>query len=67
MQTLLDEIEAFLGRSGMTASTFGVEALNDPGFVSGLRNGRDPKMSTAERVRAFIADREAAPPESDAA
>ena len=52
--TLLAEIEGFLAQSGMSATAFGIDALNDPGFVPGLRAGRDPKLSTAERVRAFI-------------
>lgn len=53
---LLNEIEDFLKSSGMSATAFGQRALNDPPFVQQLRDGRDPKMSTAERVRAFIRD-----------
>ena len=57
---LLDEIEAFLKATGMSATAFGVEVLNDPPFVQQLRNGRDPKMSTAEKCRGFMCDRIAA-------
>lgn len=53
---LLNEIEAFLASTGMSATAFGTKVLNDPPFVQQLRAGRDPKMSTAERVRQFIAD-----------
>lgn len=53
--TLLQEIEAFLTETGMSATAFGLDALNDPPFVAQLRGGRDPKMSTAERCRAFMA------------
>lgn len=53
--TLLDEIEAFLKATGMSATAFGTKVLNDPPFVQQLRDGRDPKMSTAEKVRSFIA------------
>lgn len=51
---LLIEIENFLDASGMSPTAFGSEALNDPPFVSQLRQGRDVKVSTADRVRAFI-------------
>jgi aspartate carbamoyltransferase catalytic subunit len=53
---LIQEIEAFLASSGMSATAFGTKVLNDPPFVQQLRAGRDPKMSTADRVRQFIAD-----------
>lgn len=56
--TLLQEIEAFLLANSMSATAFGADALNDPPFVAQLRNGRDVKLSTAERVRKFIADPE---------
>lgn len=53
--TLLQEIEAFLADTGMSATSFGKLALNDPPFVQQLRKGRDLKLSTAEKVRAFMA------------
>ena len=56
--TLLQEIEAFLLANSMSATAFGADALNDPPFVAQLRNGRDVKLSTAERVRKFMADPE---------
>lgn len=52
--TLLQEIEAFLADTGMSATAFGTKVLNDPPFVQQLRSGRDPKLSTAERIRSFI-------------
>lgn len=51
---LIDEIDAFLTRTGMSATAFGTEVLKDPPFVFQLREGRDCKMSTVERVREFI-------------
>lgn len=51
---LIDEIEAFLKANEMSATAFGTQALNDPPFVAQLRAGRDVKMSTVERVRAFM-------------
>ena len=53
---LIDEIEAFLERTKMSATAFGKIALNDPPFVQQVRDGRDVKWSTVEKVRAFMAD-----------
>lgn len=52
---LLEQIEVFLANTGMSATAFGQKALNDPPFVQQLRDGRDPKMSTAARCQEFIA------------
>ncbi len=57
--TLLAKIEAFLDRTGMSQTAFGTKALNDPPFVQQLRDGRDPKMSTAEKVQSFMDEYEA--------
>jgi hypothetical protein len=51
---LLSDIEAFLKRFGMGAAAFGVAALNDGRFVSRLRAGKDVRLETADRVRAFM-------------
>lgn len=64
--TLLQEIEAFLNRTGMSATAFGAKALNDPPFVQQLRDGRDPKMSTVDRIRDFMARDEYADPQEAA-
>lgn len=52
---LLAEIEAFLERSGVAASEFGRAVLNDTSLVKRLRDGADVRLSTADRIRAFIA------------
>lgn len=49
---LLAEIEAFLEEARITPTAFGRDALKDPGFVFGLRSGRDTRRSTSERARA---------------
>jgi hypothetical protein len=54
-QTFLREIEAFLSKSGMSASRFGKEALGDPSFINDLRNGRMPNLRLVHRVNGFIA------------
>ncbi len=65
--TLLQEIEAFLEAQSMSATAFGTKALNDPPFVQQLRNGRDVKMSTVEKARAFMRDFEADPSKESSA
>lgn len=57
--SLLEKIEAFLKATGMSATAFGVKALNDPPFVQQLRDGRDPKLSTAHRCEEFMSSHEA--------
>lgn len=53
-EQLLADINAFLKRSGMTATAFGWNALKDPAFVSDLRAGREPRWRTVERARDFM-------------
>lgn len=56
VQELLSEIDAFLEKTGMPASTFGWEALNDRNFVGDLRlANREPRLGTVSKVRSFIA------------
>lgn len=51
---LLREVEKYLKLSNMPAARFGREAMKDPRFVFDLRNGREPRQRTVERVRAFL-------------
>ena len=51
---VLDVIEAFLERSGMTPTAFGHKALNDPTLVHELRKGRDCRRTTVEKITDFI-------------
>lgn len=52
---LLAEIEAFRARRGITATEFGILALNDGKFVGDLNRGRIPSLRTIDKVRDFIA------------
>lgn len=52
--SLLYRIERHLKQSGLTATAFGREALNDPAFVRHLRKGREPRPRTEARILAFI-------------
>lgn len=51
---LLREVERFLRQNGTPATRFGRDAMGDPRFVFDLRNGRDPRPSTVERVLAYL-------------
>ncbi len=53
-RTLLTEIEAFLARSRLTPTKFGVAAVNDGHLVANLRKGHSVTLKTADRVRAFM-------------
>jgi hypothetical protein len=48
-------ISAALRRHGIPPSRFGRDAVGDPRLVGDLRNGREPRPSTAAKVRTFIA------------
>jgi predicted transcriptional regulator len=47
-------VEDYIDSSGMTASDFGRLAVGDTGFVLELRRGRSPRLSTVDRVLAWI-------------
>jgi len=51
---LLREVEKYLRQSEVTPTRFGREVVGDPRFVFDLRNGRDPRPTTAARVRAYL-------------
>lgn len=53
---LLRDVEAFLTTTGMAASVFGERIMNDRHLVRKLRNGREVKITTADRIRAFITE-----------
>lgn len=51
---LLSAIEEFLAKTGMKPTRFGIEAANDPRLVFGLRDGREPRRATADRIREYM-------------
>lgn len=53
-KSFLAQIEAFLERTEMSATAFGVEAVRDPNFVADLRAGRMPSLRLVERVDEFM-------------
>lgn len=42
----------------MSATTFGIEAINDGHLVRNLRNNMDMRTSTLDRVRLYMADQD---------
>lgn len=53
---LLRDVEDFLNSTGMAASVLGELIMNDRHLVRKLRNGREVKITTADRIRSFIAE-----------
>ena len=51
---LLRDIDAFLARHAMPAATFGIQSMNDRAFLYRLRAGAQPRLDTAEKVRAYM-------------
>ncbi len=48
------DVERFMNRTGMRPSTLGRRALGDPNLVRSLRNGRELRPATADRLRSYI-------------
>jgi hypothetical protein len=51
---ILDRIDRYLRQSRTAPSRLGRDAVGDPNFVMNLRDGRQPRQATLERVLAFI-------------
>ena len=47
-------VEAFISENEWTPSRFGKMAAGDPLFVFQLRDGREPRTATRQRVLSFI-------------
>lgn len=64
MEPLLLEIEAFCKAHSLSETRFGELALSDKPFVSQLRAGRDVRLSTARKIRSFMAAYESSQPQA---
>lgn len=53
-ETLARKVGAHIKRAGISATRFGYEAAGDPGFLRKLRDGHDFRVSTLERVQAYL-------------
>jgi hypothetical protein len=54
---LVDEIDAFLGETGMSESYFGKRATGNSEVLARLRAGRTITVVTEEKLREFMASR----------
>lgn len=50
----LQTIEDFLTKTGMAPTAFGILAINNPALVFDLRNGRECREETQNKVLNFI-------------
>lgn len=48
---LIEEIEAFCRKAGISETAFGRNAVKDPNLLRDLRNGRSLGMATVDRIR----------------
>ena len=53
-EQFISEIEAFLKRTGMSPTRFGIAAVNDPSLVRDLRADRVPNLRLVDRVHEFM-------------
>lgn len=49
-------VEDFLSKTGMTPTAFGKRFAGDPLFVFQIRDGREPREATREKVLAAMAE-----------
>lgn len=57
---LLQRIDRYLRVTKTTPTRFGRNAVGDPNFVLNLREGRNPRERTVDRVLSYLEDFEAA-------
>ena len=55
-QQFIARVSAFLGRTGLSPTTFGMKALGDPNLMRQIDRSRSPSLRTADRVLAFISE-----------
>ena len=60
-QTFLEDIEAFLVKTGLPANRLGRQAVGTPNLIYRLREGKSCSIRTMDRVIEFMRDYEAAP------
>ncbi len=56
----ISRVSAFLGRSGLSRTAFGMKAVGDPNLMRQIDRGRSPSLRTADRILAFIAEQDGA-------
>jgi predicted transcriptional regulator len=51
---LIRDIEVFIARHEMTPTDFGLLSIGDPNLYRHLKNGRNPRFPTLDRIRSFM-------------
>jgi hypothetical protein len=54
IRSLIEEIDAFRAKAGMSVTAFGTLSLGDPNFIPDLHRGRMPSLATMDKVRVFM-------------
>jgi predicted transcriptional regulator len=60
IETFINTVEAFIRKKGITPTSFGKRYARDPLFVFQLREGREPRSKTRQKVLEAIAQDEVA-------
>ena len=55
-QRFSSRVSAFLGRTGLSPTAFGMKAVGDPNLIRQIDRGRSLSLRTADRVLAFMAE-----------
>lgn len=55
-EQLIEQIDAFLKRTDMAPTRFGLETLGDGALLKNLREGRSLSLRNAQKVLTFMAD-----------
>lgn len=55
---LLEEIDAYRARHGISRTRFGILVANDGHFLPRLMSGRLPRLTTIDEVHTFMRNRE---------
>ena len=53
---LLRRVDSWLARTGTSASRLGREVSNDPSLIDDMRNGREPRRATIDKLLRFMRD-----------
>lgn len=51
---LIKDIDALIERHGITPTDFGLLSIGDPNLYRHLKNGRNPRFHTSDRIRTFM-------------
>lgn len=60
IETFINTVETFIEKKGITPTFFGKKYASDPLFVFQLREGREPRSKTRQKVLEAIAQDEVA-------